>query len=140
MLHLIKLAVGIRDVAHLREVQRHRAATNPPLRHQTRNAPRRVEEILDGGSIYWVIKGFLAARQRIVDIGQDTWDDGSSCCALVLHPRLVPVIGRAIKPFQGWRYLESSDAPQDIPARRARGGEDALPEALLRELRALCLI
>jgi hypothetical protein len=140
MLHLIKLAVGIRDVVHLREVQKHRATANPPLRHQTRNAPRRMEDILDGGSIYWVIKGFVAARQQIVDIRQDTWDDGSLCCALVLHPKLVPVMGRAIKPFQGWRYLEASDAPEDIAARRPRRGEDALPESLLRELRALCLI
>lgn len=140
MIHLIKLAVGIRDVSHLREIQKHRATTNPPLRHQTRNAPRRVADILNGGSIYWVIKGFLAARQRIVDIRPDSWDDGTMCCALVLHPKLVPVVGRAVKPFQGWRYLEPSDAPDDVATRRPRTGDDALPEALLHELRHLCLL
>src|SRR5262245_48904987 len=105
MLHLMKLAVGIRDIQHLREVQKHRLATRPPLRHRTRNFPRRAEEIVAGGSIYWVIAGAMVVRQRITEVVEDRYEDGSACAALHLDPRLVPVAGRPTKPFQGWRYL-----------------------------------
>ena len=87
MLHLTKLAVGVRDIAHLRELQAERAVRNPPLRHRTRNFPRRAVEVIDGGSIYWVISGSMLARQRILDVIHDTWDDGSACAGLVLDPQ-----------------------------------------------------
>ncbi|MDE2007147.1 MAG: DUF1489 domain-containing protein [Rhodospirillales bacterium] len=141
MLHLIKLAVGVRDIAHLRELQAERAARTPPLRHRTRNSPRRAEEVTAGGSIYWVIGGYVAARQRVTEIAEDRWDDGSACAALILDPAVVPVLGRAMKPFQGWRYLAPADAPEDVPAKAAAPrGEAALPAGMLRELRELCLL
>jgi hypothetical protein len=140
MLHLTKLAVGVRDVEHLRTLQAARAERMTPLRHQTRNFPRRAAEIIDGGSIYWVIAGAMVVRQRILDIIEDRWDDNSACAGIVLDPKLVPVAGRPTKPFQGWRYLSADDAPADIsPTRQARGA-DALPPAMLRELRVLCLL
>ena len=77
MLHLTKLAVGVRDIDHLRELQAERAGRNPPLRHRTRNFPRRHQEVIDGGSMYWVISGSMLVRQRIVDIIEDRRDDGS---------------------------------------------------------------
>ena len=94
MLHITKLAVGVRDIEHLRELQAERVARNPPLRHRTRNFPRRHEEVIDGGSMYWVISGSMLVRQRIVDIIEDRRDDGSACTGLVLDPKLVPLAGR----------------------------------------------
>jgi hypothetical protein len=140
MLHLTKLAVGVRDIDHIRAIQAERAVANPPLRHRTRNFPRRRQEVLAGGSIYWVINGSMLARQRILDIVEDQHDDASACAGLILDPELVPLVGRPTKPFQGWRYLTPEDAPADLPALGPTRGLDALPAALRQELRALCLL
>jgi hypothetical protein len=113
-------------------------AARPPLRHQTRNAPRRAAEIVDGGSIYWVVAGTLLVRQRILDIVDDHWDDGSRCTGLLLDPALIQVEGRPVKAFQGWRYLEAADAPPDLESRDLAPG--AMPPTLRNELRSLCLI
>lgn len=138
MLHLLKLSVGVRDVAHLRALQALRATAAPPLRHQTRMAPRRRDELLDGGSIYWVIGGYIQVRQRLLDIIEDRWDDGTACAGLVLDQGLVPVAARPIKPFQGWRYLDAEAAPQDIT--QDIPASDDLPPALKAALREACLI
>jgi len=140
MLHLIKLSVGVRDLAHLATIQAHRAVAEPPLRHQTRMQPKRRDELLAGGSIYWVIAGHVRVRQRLLDIIDDAWDDGTSCAGLVLDPKLVPVAARPMKPFQGWRYLDPAAAPADLGEASAVQGLDALPEALRRDLAELCLI
>ncbi len=136
----MKLAVGIRDKAHLQAFQAERAAADPPLRHRTRNMPRRTAEILEGGSMYWVVSGALVIRQRIVGIAEDRWDDGTACAGLFLDPALVPVAGRIVKPFQGWRYLGAEDAPEDLGAAVAAIGDDSLPATLKRQLRELCLL
>ncbi len=140
MLHLTKRAVGAADIEHLRAWQAERLAGQPPLRHRTRNFPRRAAEVVDGGSIYWVVSGAMLVRQRVIDIVEDHWDDGSRCSALILDPALVMVAGRPTKPFQGWRYLSPADAPPDLVWDRAAEGEAALPSGLRQELRALCLI
>ena len=140
MLHITKLAVGIRDIDDLRGWQTERAHVDPPLRHRTRNAPRRRDEVLDGGSIYWVVNGTMLVRQRILDIIEDTRKDGSDCCGLVLDPELVQLEGRPTKPFQGWRYLKAEDAPADMRDSGPVFGMADLPPELRRELRALCLI
>jgi hypothetical protein len=140
MLNIMKLAVGVRDVDELRAWQTQRALSHPPLRHRTRMAPRRRDDVLDGGSLYWVIAGSMLVRQRILDITDDTRDDGTPCTALVLDPTLVPLEGRPTRPFQGWRYLDPDDAPADQEALGAVFGLDVLPAALRRELRALCLL
>lgn len=140
MLHLLKLSVGVRDIAHLRAIQTLRAAAEPPLRHQTRMLPKRREELLDGGSIYWVIGGFVQVRQRVLDLIEDRWDDGTPCCGIVLDPVLVPVAARAQKPFQGWRYLTAEDAPRDVGAEPVAEGMEKLPPALRAALKEACLI
>ncbi len=142
MLHLIKLAVGVTTVAELAARQRRRAQNDPPLRHQTRVTPRRAAEIASGGSIYWVIAGFVQVRQRILAIRPDVRDDGSACCALELDPQHVPVEPRAVKPFQGWRYLEAADAPRDRPRGFAepQAGFATMPAEMRRELAALGLL
>lgn len=132
---MVKLAVGIRDIAHLRQVQTARLLTDPPLRHQTRNAPRRAAELLAGGSMYWVIAGAIVIRQRLLDIVADRWDDDTKCTGLVLDPALIPVAARPMKAFQGWRYLQ--DPPGDLTAGT---DDDTLPDTLRAELRALGLI
>ena len=139
MLHLAKLAVGIRDIAHLADVQADRQQTRPPLRHLTRNFPRRAADVLDGGSLYWVIAGSMLVRQRLRDIVEESRDDGTRCAALVLDPVLVPLVGRPTRAFQGWRYLAAADAPPDRAAAAADGEQD-LPPTLRRALRGLGLL
>jgi hypothetical protein len=140
MLHLTKLAVGVRDIDHLRALQADRARTNPPLRHRTRNSPRRRADVLDGGSMYWVISGTMLARQRILDIIEDQRDDQTRCTGLILDPAIVPLAGRPTRPFQGWRYLDPDAAPADLPDLAAAIGAEVLPASLRRELQALCLL
>jgi hypothetical protein len=140
VLHLAKLAVGISDIPQLAAAQSARLQAGAPLRHRTRNFPRRAAEVIDGGSIYWVVAGSMSVRQRVLDVMEDQWEDGSACCALILDPTLVPLIGRPTKAFQGWRYLAAADAPPDRPLVSAATGEADLPPALRRELQELCLL
>jgi hypothetical protein len=132
------LAVGAKSVEDVRAWQAARAKVAPPLRHRTRNFPKRADEILDGGSIYWVVNRVVSVRQRIEDIVEAKQRDGTRCTDLVLHPALVPVRGRVMKPFQGWRYLAPADAPPDFSG--PAGETVHLPEALRRELAALALL
>ncbi len=141
--HLIKLAVGIDSFSHLVERQTFRlteaAGTDEPrLRHLTRSTPRRAEEILDGGSIYWVIKRAIRARQRIVDIDRAVNHKGVPRCALILDPELLAVRVRPCRPFQGWRYLEQKDAPVDAVG--IRDDADELPPEMAEKLRELGLL
>ncbi len=140
MLHMTKLCVGISDVADLRRLQQARAARGEPLRHLTRSFPRRAQEILDGGSLYWVIAGATVVRQRVIDIQEAAYDDGSKCAALFFDAELVPVAARATKPFQGWRYLDPAAAPADLGATATAEGSEALPPQLRRELESLGLL
>lgn len=141
MLHLIKLSVGPKDVAALAALQQERLRTDPPLRAWTRMFPKRIDQITDGGSIYWVVAGFVRVRQRILSLREEQWDDNTQCAALLLDPTLVPVEARPVKAFQGWRYLKPEEAPPDVAtARPAARGLDRLPPALRRDLAELCLI
>ncbi|MBV9521270.1 MAG: DUF1489 domain-containing protein [Alphaproteobacteria bacterium] len=138
-LHLIKMAVGIADLDHLIEYRRKRRLSEGgegPYRILTRHRPRRDAEVLDGGSIFWVIRGLVRARQRILGLGQERDGEGRRCCVLELDHALVPTEPLPHRPFQGWRYLDPGAAPSD----RQGGGGDALPPALIRELRALGLL
>jgi len=127
----------VRDIAHLQALQTARAAQNPPLRHVTRNFPKRADELLDGGSIYWVITGTISARQRLTAIERATDSDGTPRTALILHPELIRVEPRPMRAFQGWRYLPIADAPADL----SEGSASAqMPEALRRQLAALGLL
>jgi hypothetical protein len=138
MVHLLKLAVGAPDVAHLSEFQRARAETDPPLRHRTRQMPKRAEDIIDGGSIFWVIAGMIQCRQRILAIRPDQRPDGTPCVALVLDPSIVLVEPRPVRPFQGWRYLNLDAAPPDTLERS--GSHAQMPTALRLALAELCLL
>ena len=139
-LHLVKLCVGVTDVAHLRGLQVARIAAGQVLCHRTRNFPRRANELRDGGSLYWVIAGAIVVRQPIVDIVEDVLADGRRCAAILLAAELAPVAGRPMKAFQGWRYLAADDAPADLTAGNEAAGEAGLPDAMRRELRKLGLL
>ena len=118
-LHLIKLCVGVESVQDLADWQAGRlkqlkkAGAKPLLSHVTRTTPKRRDEILDGGSLYWVIKGYTAVRQPIVDLVAAE-KQGVPHCAIVYAPELIPVARRAQRAFQGWRYLEAASAPPDL--------------------------
>lgn len=142
--HLIKLAVGIDSFAQLQERQRQRLeaaeaeGAEAILRHLTRSTPRRAEDVLDGGSIYWVIKRAIRARQRIAGIDSAVNQRGQPRCALILDPELVPVRAQPFRPFQGWRYLEPSDAPADVIGGTDESAE--MPSEMAEELRDLGLL
>ncbi len=129
-LHLIKLSVGTTSVEGLAAWHKTRRAQGPDClpRHVTRMWPRRAAEVLDGGSIYWVIQGLVQCRQRILRFDEATGSDGIRRCAIVLDPHLVRTATARKRPFQGWRYLDPADAPPDLP--RTRRNEDALPADL----------
>ena len=139
-LNLIKLSVGPKDVHELRRIQAERSLLQPPLRHWTRMIPRRREELLDGGSIYWVIGGFVRVRQKLLDLAEDQDAEGRTRVALVLDPELIPVELRPQKPFQGWRYLTAVDAPTDVGNGPIASGLEAIPLNLRVELRRLGLL
>ena len=130
--------MGARDIAHLHALHMAEAAQDPPLRHITRNRPKRADELLDGGSLYWVIGGAVLVRQKLLDIRTEAASDGMSYTALVLDPELVRVEARAMRAFQGWRYLEPEDAPPDLSAQRSETTE--MPEEMRRALAALALL
>ena len=139
-LHLIKLAVGVDDVEHLQTIQARRAQSGPdggtvPL--FTGFVPKRAAEILEGGSLYWVIRGSVRARQRVLAVDTAVDAEGKKRCRLTLDVAIVPVLATPHRPFQGWRYLEPKDAPPDTAD---AGVGDALPPHLVAELRSLGLL
>lgn len=138
--HILKLSVGTESVEDLERWQQRpavRAACGRP-RHVTRMWPRREDEITSGGSIYWVIKGVVLARQRVVGLEEVVREDGLRRCGLVLDAELVRTVPQPRRPFQGWRYLAPGDAPRDLSASRA--AEAALPPALAAALAELGVI
>ena len=139
-LHLVKIAQGIESPAALRRAQRRRlaAAANGQgrLAHFTRNRPTRADELLAGGSIYWVIRGYISVRQRLLDIAAATNARGIQGVELVFHPDLVATEPRRHRAFQGWRYLDAGQAPPD----RATIVDPNLPDALAYELYRLGLL
>ena len=143
-LHLIKLCVGAESVKDLEAwIQRKRKQQKKPGArrehiHITRMVPKRIDELLDGGSLYWVIRGQIACRERLVAIRPFVDRDGISRCRLVLDGKIVLVEPRSFRAFQGWRYLAATDAPRDL--HRAAPGAQDMPENLRRELRELGLL
>lgn len=129
-LHLQKLSVGtanVPDMAAWQATKRAQAPDGLP-RHVTRMWPKREAELLQGGSIYWVVKGSLLCRQQIARLDEYIGADGIRRCAIVLDPELIRVVPTIKRPFQGWRYLKPDDAPMDLP--KGREEEEPLPPTL----------
>ena len=141
-LHLVKLCVGAQSIADLQAwvaLRRAQGAANQPHvphTHVTRMTPKRASELLDGGSLYWVIKGQIAARQTLLGLEPVVGEDGIKRCALLLDEEVVAVTPRPMRAFQGWRYLKPEDAPADLTA----PGAAEMPEELRRQLADLGLL
>ncbi len=143
-LHLIKLCVGADSLDDLRqwmaERMREAAKRGAPRSHAhvTRMAPKRADDLIDGGSLYWVIKGQISARQTLVGVEPFMDSDGIGRCKLWLDEEVVAVAPRPMPPFQGWRYYQPKDAPPDLD--ESQPGVAEMPEGLRRELAALGLL
>ena len=142
VLHLIKLAVGVDDLAHMKKVQaarrKHRRQT-PRAPHwvYTRNTPRRAEELLDGGSLYWVVRGVIRCRQELVGFDEDfDCEEARKYCRIKVKRTLVRTAPQACRAFQGWRYLEPDSAPPDI----SHGDSGDMPAEMAAELKRLGLL
>jgi len=138
--HILKLCVGIETIEHLLAVRQGRAHFLPdgtPYNyHVTRFRPKRAEEILAGGSLYWVIKGFVLLRQRIIALDSLETDTGVKC-KIIMDAKIIRTESQPRRPHQGWRYLENSDVPRDIE----EGGKmDDMPPDLSKKLREMGLI
>ena len=143
--HILKLCVGVDAIEDLagwqaERVETLRRAGQPAeLFHRTLQTPKRRDDVLAGGSLYWVIKGLIQVRQRIVDIREGKKDDGTPCCLLMLDKALVPVRPTPRRAFQGWRYLAAEDAPADLAGASA-GAVKSLPPRMRKELADLGLL
>ena len=141
--HLIKLCVGVDSIDDLatwiawKQKEKQRLDQPEEQIHTTRVMPKRRDSLLAGGSLYWVIKGGIQARQQLVDLRAVTGADGISRCQIVMSPELVTTEFMPRRPFQGWRYLEARDAPKDIAAARI---DDDIPAEMRRDLVELGLL
>ncbi|MEP2718343.1 DUF1489 domain-containing protein [Pseudophaeobacter sp.] len=138
--NLVKLSVGTESVEGLQdwqEMTRQRLPETLP-RHVTRMWPKREAEILAGGSIYWVIKGQIQCRQRILRMDEVIGEDGIRRCAIILDPTLYRTHTAIKRPFQGWRYLKPEDSPADMP--EGRRAEEPLPLELSQALAEIGVI
>lgn len=146
-LHLIKLCVGADSIEDLEQwiascaVEARARGRAPEQKHTTRMVPKRLDDLLGrngspGGSLYWVIKGVVQCRQRLLDVRPFIDTDGIGRCDLVLEPTVILTEPRPRGPFQGWRYLEAKDAPRDLMSAET----EHLPANLMRELATLGLL
>lgn len=133
-LNIIKLCVGAESVEDLIDWQRGHAHLWAPgtSEHVTRMWPKRAEELLDGGALYWVIKGAILARQRLIGLEERRGSDGVARCALILDAEVIRTEAALRRPFQGWRYLAAAESPRDLP--KGRAADDTLPPELARAL------
>ena len=142
-IHLLRMAARVESVAKLKQLQAERLVQSATknkseLYTYTRNIPKRIDELIDDGSIYWVIKKYIKVRQRILGIERHTNEEGRAYCAIQIDPELKQVIARRQKAFQGWRYLKPEDIPVDLHPSQSKVAN--LPSALADELRELGLI
>lgn len=135
-LHLIKLCVGADSIDDLQSWIDRRLRLSGEQVHTTRMVPKRADEIVGEGSLYWVIKGVIQCRQRILGVRPFKDGEGIGRCDIVLEPAIVRVEPRRRGPFQGWRYLAASDAPADL----GTGATKGLPPELAKELAELGLL
>ncbi len=128
--HILKLCVGAEKVEDLLDWQASARAKGPDglPRHVTRMWPKRADEVLNGGSLYWVFKGLILCRQPIVRFDPVDRGDGINRCGIVLDPNVIRVAATPKRPFQGWRYLQPGDAPRDL--RKGRETQEVLPPQL----------
>ncbi|CAI3959294.1 DUF1489 domain [Commensalibacter communis] len=139
MLHIMKVAVGVTDIEELQQINLRLANDNNGYPYTlTRFPPKQVEDILQGGSLYRVIKGSLCCRQLIKDFIPSKRDNGNPCIQILLEPEIIRTQSIAMRPFQGWRYLKPQDAPIDLSINGAQLLD--IPIKLRKELEELALL
>lgn len=136
-LNILKLCVGVSEIEELESWIGDCRAGRDSLDHVTRMFPKRKDEILPGGSLYWVIRGMILCRQPIADLEAVTGADGIERCRIVFKPQIIPVRPVPRRAFQGWRYLEEADAPPDLPKSMKVTG---MSEKMRRDLAELGLL
>ncbi len=142
VLHLIKLAVGVDDLAHMKKLQanrrkQRRQAPRSPHWVYTRNTPRRADELLDGGSLYWVVRGVIRCRQELVGFDEDfDKEEAHKYCRIKVKRTIIPTAPRACRAFQGWRYFDPKDVPPDL----SKGDTGDMPKEMADELKRLGLL
>jgi hypothetical protein len=136
-LHLIKLCVGVSEVSELRQWVKDSRKGLESLDHTTRMFPKRGQDILNGGSLYWVIRGMILCRQPIADLVAVKGKDGISRCRIDFRAKIIPVWPTPRRAFQGWRYLSAEDAPKDL-SKNSIANE--MHEDMRRELSELGLL
>jgi hypothetical protein len=129
-LHMIKLCVGADTVDDLREWRAAHSSPGEPWILRTRQTPKRAAEMIDGGSVYRVFKGVVLCRQAILDV-RTVGEGVTARCEVTLDPEIVLTTPMPRRAFQGWRYLEPKDAPQDL----AQAVDGDVPQALAAALR-----
>ena len=136
-LHLVKLCVGVLDLDQMERWINDVKAGRDTADHTTRMFPKRRDELLNGGSLYWVIRGVILCRQPIADLVPVTGEDGIHRCRIDFKPEIIAVRPQPRRAFQGWRYLDAADAPPDL-----RGAKQLknMPESMRRELAELGLL
>ena len=132
--HLKKLAVGISSVENLKIRQKIIFNEYNKIIHVTRNTPKKKDDLIAKGSMYWVIKRRVLVRQKIKDINLVIRNDGSKGCEIELDSELIKVIPTPMRPFQGWRYYSSEDVPSDLSLNVNNDNEEALTDELNAEL------
>src|SRR3954447_90149 len=141
-LHLIKLAVGVDDLVHMKKVQaarrkQRRQTPRSPHWVYTRHKPKRVEELLEGGSLYWVVRGVIRCRQELVGFDEDfDKEEARKYCRIKVKRTLIPTAPQACRAFQGWRYFEEDRVPPD----RSSGDTGDMPAEMAAELKRLGLL
>lgn len=138
-LHLLKLAVGIEHLDDLKARQDRFVNASGNYQHTTRMFPKRESELLDGGSMYWVIKRMVSVRQPIIALHRETDPEGRGYCLIELAPEHIPVTPQRKRPFQGWRYLKPEDAPVDLTSSDGYVDPD-MPAEMRAELQMIGLI
>jgi hypothetical protein len=140
--NLLRMAVRIQSISQLKEIQtERRALTDGKRLHSfTRNMPRRTDELIDGGSIYWVVKRLIRVRQKIIGIEKMTNEEGKKFCAIELDPSHILLEPRSQKPFQGWRYLKTEESPADAPDGGVANFGLDMPSEMIVELKELGLL
>ena len=118
-INIVKLAVGVQSVEELALIQRRflnqpSAQTSKGFYHSTKLMPKKHEAIVESGSLYWVIKGVICARQKIVEIIKQEEPDGIKRCRIYLEDSIIKTTPIRKRPFQGWRYLKKNKTPADI--------------------------
>ena len=136
--NFLRTGVGVESIEHLYEIQHgHRQIKFNGENHAylfTRRTPTRANDLINGGSVYWIIKRQICARQTIADIQTLKDEDDKPFCHVIMNQQIYLTQPVAHKHIQGWRYLSPEKAPKDIGLFTPNNRPDDIPPELAAEL------